>query len=191
MLRAICGLRPPTVTAGSIRFLGTEIVGLAPHRVVRGGICIVPQGRRVFPSLSVRENLEIATRGAAGTWDLAGVFDLFPRLAERSRQRAGTMSGGEQQMLAIGRALMTNPKLLVMDEPSEGLSPTMVDHVADRIRTLRGHGQSVLIAEQNVDLALSVADRVDAIGEAGTVSWSGDPAMLRSNDPLVARLVGI
>ena len=193
LLRAICGLRPPDVATGTIRFLGNDIAGLAPHRVVRAGLCIVPQGRRVFASLTVRENLEIAARPGtnANAWNLARVFDLFPRLGERSGQRAGTMSGGEQQMLAIGRALMTNPRLLVMDEPSEGLSPAMVDHVGERIRTLRSQGQSVLIAEQNVDLALSVADRVDAIGESGTVSWSGDPDSLRADPALVARLVGI
>ncbi len=191
LLRAICGLRPPIRSAGSIVFNDRELDGLAAHEVARRGISLVPQGRRVFASLSVEENLRIAARPKGTGWDLAGVYGLFPRLRERSGQRAGTLSGGEQQMLAIGRSLMTNPDLLVMDEPSEGLSPTVIDQVGDRIRELRAQGLGLLVAEQNVDLALSVADRVDVIGDGGTISWSGAPDSLRADDMLVAQLVGL
>jgi branched-chain amino acid transport system ATP-binding protein len=145
----------------------------------------------VFSSLSVEENLRIAARPRTDGWEVGSVYGLFPRLRERSRQRAGTLSGGEQQMLAIGRSLMTNPDLLVMDEPSEGLSPAVIDQVGDRIRDLRGKGLGLLVAEQNVDLALSIADRVDVIGDGGTISWTGAPDRLRSDEALVAQLVGL
>ncbi len=191
LLRAICGLRPPVRTAGTVHFNERELDGLPPHEVARSGISLVPQGRRVFASLSVEENLRIASRPRKDGWNADSVYGLFPRLRERSSQRAGTLSGGEQQMLAIGRALMTNPDLLVMDEPSEGLSPAVVDQVGDRIRDLRGQGLGLLVAEQNVDLALSIADRVDVIGDGGTISWTGAPDRLRSDDALVAQLVGL
>jgi branched-chain amino acid transport system ATP-binding protein len=191
LLRAICGLRPPAVTAGTLRFGDRDLASLATHDVARAGISIVPQGRRLFASLTVAENLRIANRRARGGWDEARVQAFFPRLGERASQRAGSLSGGEQQMLAIGRALMMNPSLLVMDEPSEGLAPVIVDDVADRITELRGQGLGILLAEQNVDLALSVADRVEVIGDGGTIAWSGVPAGLRSDDGLLAQLVGI
>jgi branched-chain amino acid transport system ATP-binding protein len=192
LLRSICGLRPPVATGGSIRFRGTDIGALAPHQVARTGISVVPQGRRVFASLTVEENLGIARQQRGrGEWDLLAVYELFPRLRERARQRAGTLSGGEQQMLAIGRALMANPDLIILDEPSEGLSPGIVDQVGERIRDIRGRGHGVLLAEQNVDLALSVADRVAVIGDGGELSWTGDPEALRTNDALIAQLVGL
>jgi len=192
LLRTVCGLRPPARTAGTVRFRGTDIGALAAHDVARAGISIVPQGRRVFASLTVEENLRIAqrTRGR-DEWDIGTVNELFPRLRERAKQRAGTLSGGEQQMLAIGRALMANPDLIIMDEPSEGLSPAVVGQVGERIRDVRGRGHGVLLAEQNVDLALSVADRVAVIGDGGVLSWAGEPEALRSNEPLIAQLVGL
>jgi branched-chain amino acid transport system ATP-binding protein len=191
LLRAIGGLRPPRVTGGSIRFDDEDIGGRASHEVARRGLSLVPQGRRVFRSLSVAENLRVAARRAESGWTLERVFDLFPRLAERPRQAAATLSGGEQQMLAIGRSLMTNPRLLLMDEPSEGLSPQMRELLAERIGRLRADGQAVLIAEQNVDLALGVADRVDVLGESGTITWSGAPATLREDAASLRALMGV
>ena len=192
LLRAVCGLRPPARTAGSVRFRGTDIGALAAHEVVRAGISIVPQGRRVFASLSVEENLDIAARKRGrDEWDIGAVYEMFPRLRERSKQRAGTLSGGEQQMLAIGRSLMANPDLIIMDEPSEGLSPAVVGQVGERIRDVKGRGHGVLLAEQNVDLALSVSDRVAVIGDGGVLSWTGAPGELRSNESLIAQLVGL
>ena len=177
LLRAICGLRPPAVGAArSAR--GTYLQRLRPDQVARRGVALVPQGRRVFASLCVRENLRIAgrRRGRNG-WDLARVFELFPRLAERARQLAGTLSGGEQQMLAIGRALMMNPRLLVMDEPSEGLAPAILEQLVEHMASIRASGQALLIAEQNVDLALAVADG-SVLGDGGT--WRGPaPEALR------------
>jgi branched-chain amino acid transport system ATP-binding protein len=125
--------------------------------VARRGVSLVPQGRRVFGSLTVEENLLIVAQ-PTGDWDLERVYELFPRLVERRRQASWTLSGGEQQMLAIGRSLLTNPRLLLMDEPSEGLAPTVIDLILDRLRQLKAQGQAVLLAEQNVDLALAVAD---------------------------------
>ena len=192
LLRSICGLRPPVATAGSIRFRGSDVRTLAAHQVARSGISIVPQGRRVFASLTVEENLRIARQQRGrDEWDVGSVYELFPRLRERSRQRAGTLSGGEQQMLAIGRSLMANPDLIIMDEPSEGLSPAVVGQVGERIRDVRERGHGVLLAEQNVDLALSVADRVAVIGDGGVLSWTGEPEALRSNETLIAQLVGL
>jgi branched-chain amino acid transport system ATP-binding protein len=192
LLRTVCGLRPPARTAGTVRFRGTDIGALAAHEVARAGISIVPQGRRVFASLTVEENLRIGRqKRGRSEWDLESVCELFPRLRERSKQRAGTLSGGEQQMLAIGRSLMANPDLIIMDEPSEGLSPAVVGQVGERIRDVKGRGHGVLLAEQNVDLALSVADRVAVIGDGGVLSWTGQPEALRSDEALIAQLVGL
>jgi branched-chain amino acid transport system ATP-binding protein len=195
LLRAVCGLRPPAPTAGSVRVAGEEVTGLPAYQVARRGVTLVPQGRRVFGSLTVEENLRIAARpggwGLDGVWDLDGVWELFPRLVERRGQPAATLSGGEQQMLAIGRSLMTNSRLLLLDEPSEGLAPAVLDLIADRLGQIRGQGQAVLLAEQNVDLALALADRVCILGEAGTIAWSGPPAKLRDDPPILRELVGL
>ncbi len=193
LLRSICGLRPPVATGGlDPASAARDLRTLAAHQVARSGISIVPQGRRVFASLTVEENLRIAQQQRGRSeWDLGSVYELFPRLRERSRQRAGTLSGGEQQMLAIGRSLMANPDLIIMDEPSEGLSPAVVGQVGERIREVRERGHGVLLAEQNVDLALSVADRVAVIGDGGVLSWTGEPEALRSNETLIAQLVGL
>jgi branched-chain amino acid transport system ATP-binding protein len=190
LLRSIAGLRPPVLTRGSIRVAGEEVSTLPSYRVARRGVSLVPQGRRVFGSLTVEENLRIVARPNRG-WDLARVYDLFPRLVERRSQASSTLSGGEQQMLAIGRSLMTNPRLLLMDEPSEGLAPAVLDLILDRLRQIKLQGQAVLLAEQNVDLALEVADRVCILGEAGTIGWSGPPATLRDNPAILRELVGL
>lgn len=177
LVRALMGLTPPTVTAGSIVFDGTGLLGMQSHRIAALGLGLVPQGRQVWGSLTVRETLHIipARRVEAGEepWTIDRVFDFFPRLAEREKAFARTLSGGEQQMLAIGRALMTNPRLLVMDEPSEGLAPAVLRVIRDRLQELRALGLSVLVAEQNVDLALSLSDRVAILGEHGTIVWEG------------------
>ena len=191
LLRCIAGLTPPSPTAGSIHVAGRDIVGLAPYRVARLGVGLVPQGRRLFQSLSVRENIQIALGRADGHWSEASVFELFPRLAERSAQRSGTLSGGEQQMLSIARALVTNPRLLLLDEPTEGLAPIVNDKILDTLRTLKDTGQTVLLAEQNVDFALEVADRVSVLGDGGIVAWTGDPAELRANPQTLSNLVGL
>jgi branched-chain amino acid transport system ATP-binding protein len=190
LLRVISGLRPPVLTQGSIRLAGEEVSTLPSHQVARRGLSLVPQGRRVFGSLTVEENLAIVDRSGRG-WDLARVYDLFPRLVERRDQVSATLSGGEQQMLAIGRSLMTNPRLLLMDEPSEGLAPAVLDVILDRLRQIKSHGQAVLLAEQNVDLALEVADQVCVLGEAGTIAWTGPPATLRDDPAILRELVGL
>ena len=177
LVRAIMGLKPPTVTAGTVVFDGSSLTGMPPHRIAALGLGLVPQGRQVWGSLTVRETLRIIPARRVGDgeepWTVERVFDFFPRLAERERSFARTLSGGEQQMLAIGRALMTNPRLLVMDEPSEGLAPAVLRVIRDRLQELRALGLSVLVAEQNVDLALSLSDRVAILGEHGTIVWEG------------------
>ncbi|MDQ2624720.1 MAG: ABC transporter ATP-binding protein [Actinomycetota bacterium] len=189
LVRALCGLRPPTVGRGSIVFDGVDITRKSSFAISRAGIAVVPQGRRVFGSLTTLENLTVVPRGraagAAEPWTVERVFDFFPRLAERSKSMARSLSGGEQQMLAIGRALMTNPSLLIMDEPSEGLAPAVLDVIQDRLAGLRSSGLSLLIAEQNVDLALDIAERVVIIDDTGRDAWSGSVAELRANpEPL-------
>ena len=191
LVRTICGMSPPTMTGGSIMMDGEEISGLPGHVIARRGIGLVPQGRHVFGSLTVEENLVVVPHNGPGRWSLDAVYDLFPRLKERRRQWSSTLSGGEQQMLAIGRALMTNPRLLVMDEPSEGLAPAVLDLIRDRLRQLRSAGQSVLVAEQNVDLALDIADRVAILGEQGRMVWQGSVRQLRSDPAPIARHLGI
>jgi branched-chain amino acid transport system ATP-binding protein len=184
LVRSIMGTRPPTVQSGSILFEGEELVGRAPYRIAQLGLGLVPQGRRVFPSLSVAENLTIAARtpdNGDSQWDLESVGRLFPRLEERRAQRAGQLSGGERQMLAIGRALMTNPKLVLMDEPSEGLAPRLVQQLRDHLLALKGSGVSILLVEQNLGLALAVADRIYIISR-GKIVYEGSPAQLESDE---------
>lgn len=192
LVRALCRLEPPTVTAGRVTLEGTDLLGLRPHEVSRRGVALVPQGRRVFGSLTVEENLRIV-RGATAEdpWTEARVFSFFPRLAERARSFARTLSGGEAQMLAIGRALMLNPHLLLMDEPSEGLAPAVLDAIEDRLQELRDTGLSVLVAEQNVDLALALSDRVYILGEHGSVAWTGAADELAQTPELLGVHLGL
>ena len=156
LIRSIMGLSPPVVRSGEVRWRGETLLGLRPHAVAARRIAIVPQGRRLFPSLTVAEHLEMLGGGAGA----ARAFAMFPRLAERRRHLARHLSGGERQMLAVARALMIDPELILMDEPSEGLSPLMVQHLEDIVRELKAAGLSILLVEQNLYSALAVADRI-------------------------------
>ncbi len=195
LVRTICGLRPPAVSSGSITYNGVDITRSAPNQISRAGIAIVPQGRRVFGSLTTLENLTVVPRrrrvSDAKRWTVERVFEFFPRLAERAGSMARSLSGGEQQMLAIGRALMTDPSLLIMDEPSEGLAPSILDVIQDRLAGLRESGLSILIAEQNVDLALEIAEHVIVIDDSGTIAWSGTPGELRADERLLDQHLSI
>ena len=178
---------------GKITLFGTPIGGLAPEAISRLGIGLVPQGRRIFPSLSVRENLIIARQREKESdkpWTYDRILDLFPSLAERSRQLAGLLSGGEQQMLAIGRALIGNPRILLLDEPSEGLAPLIVAEVARTIKQLKDGGQSIVLVEQNSGLALDVADQV-VIFNTGRCVFTGPVDEVRNNDDLIAQHLGV
>ena len=188
---AIIGLLAPR--KGEIRLYGDPIAGLAPERISRLGIGLVPQGRRVFPSLTVRENLIVAAqRRETGTlpWTSDGIYDLFPRLRERHTQFAGTLSGGEQQMLAIGRALMGNPRVLLLDEPSEGLAPLIVAEVGRTIARLKAQKQSIVLVEQNLKLALDVADSA-VILNTGRCVFAGKASELQSDEELIAQNLGV
>jgi branched-chain amino acid transport system ATP-binding protein len=178
---------------GEIRLFGEPINGLSPERISHLGIGLVPQGRRIFPSLTVRENLAVARqRGKSGArlWNLDRVYEMFPRLRERHGQLAGTLSGGEQQMLAIGRALMGNPRVLLLDEPSEGLAPLIVAEVGRAIRRLKDEGQSIVLVEQNRQLALAVADSA-VILNTGRCVFTGDISELLNNEELNAQNLGV
>ena len=176
---------------GAITLFGENVAGLAPEAIARKGICLVPQGRRVFRSLSVRENLDVARQPReSGTWTLDRVFSLFPHLKERHAQMAGSLSGGEQQMLAIGRALMGNPRVLLMDEPSEGLAPQIVHEVGRTIAQLKAEGLSIVLVEQNIKLTLDLADDV-VIVNTGRIVFSGTAAETRTNDRVIAQHLGV
>ena len=178
---------------GQIQLFGESIEGLNPERISQLGIGLVPQGRRIFPSLTIRENLAVAqqrrTQGA-NRWSVDRIYDLFPRLRERHTQFAGTLSGGEQQMLAIGRALMGNPRVLLLDEPSEGLAPLIVAEVGRTIRRLKDEGQSIVLVEQNRQLALDVADRA-VILNTGRCVFAGEAAELVNNEELMTQHLGV
>ena len=187
LIRSIIGFTP--ARRGAIRFKGEDITRLPPFRAVERGMALVPQGRRVFPSLTVRENLDVARRPGR-SWTLERVLRLFPRLAERGQNRANKLSGGEQQMLAIGRALMSNPDLLLMDEPTEGLAPLLVREVGGAIRELKREGLSILLVEQNMPLALSLADRVHILSR-GQIVHSCRPDELLANEEVTSRYLGV
>ena len=187
LIRSIIGFTPPR--QGAVRLKGEDVAGWPPYRLVQRGVALVPQGRRVFPSLSVRENLEVA-RAGTGRWSLDRVYELFPRLRERAANRANKLSGGEQQMLAIGRALMSNPTLLLMDEPTEGLAPLLVREVGRVIGELKREGLSILLVEQNLPLALGVADRVHILSR-GQIVYSGTPAALAADEEVKSRYLGV
>ncbi len=187
LIRSIVGFTPPR--QGRVRFKGEDITRWPPFRMVKLGMALVPQGRRVFPSLGVHENLEVARRGR-GRWTIERVYEVFPRLGERAHHRCNKLSGGEQQMLAIGRALMSNPQLLLMDEPTEGLAPLLVREVGRVIAELKKAGLSILLVEQNLPLALSVADRVHVLSR-GQIVHSGTPAGLMADEEVKSRYLGV
>jgi branched-chain amino acid transport system ATP-binding protein len=190
-VRSIMGLTP--ATAGSIRFDGAEIRGLASYRIAQRGIGLVPEGRQVFPNLTARENL-VATasdRGQARSpWTLARIYALFPRLAERSASMGNQLSGGEQQMLAIGRALMTNPRLLILDEATEGLAPMIRAEIWQCLMQLKAAGQSILVIDKNVETLIRIADRHYLI-ERGRVVWTGTSRELAAAPDVQHRYLGV
>jgi branched-chain amino acid transport system ATP-binding protein len=178
---------------GEIKLFGERIEGLSPERISHLGIGLVPQGRRIFPSLTVRENLVVAQQRentTAQPWNVELIYNMFPRLRERHGQIAGTLSGGELQMLAIGRALMGNPRILLLDEPSEGLAPLIVAEVGRTIRRLKEEGQSIVLVEQNLQLALDVADQA-VILNTGRCMFAGNASDILNNEELVAQNLGV
>jgi branched-chain amino acid transport system ATP-binding protein len=191
LLRAIAG---QVATAGSIRFGGTELVRMAPHLITRNGVGLVPEGRRLFPRLSVEDNLRLGAYARRGDPDrfkpLDLVFELFPRLRERLPQRAETLSGGEQQMLAIGRALMTQPRLLMLDEPSQGIAPKLVDDILAAVGRIRDLGTTVLLVEQRLAEALELADRAYVL-QTGRIVMSGPAAEIAGDAGVRKAYLGI
>ena len=190
-IRAIMGLNPPR--GGSVHFEGARIDGLPPHEIARRGIGLVPEGRQIFVRLSVEENL-VATAAnrtkLSEPWTLARVFALFPRLEERRAQSAGTLSGGEQQMLAIGRALMTNPRLLILDEATEGLAPLIRQDIWNCLSALRAQGLSILVVDRNLDALMRLADRHNVV-EKGRVVWSGTSGELAAERARIEQRIGV
>jgi branched-chain amino acid transport system ATP-binding protein len=192
LIRSVAGLTPPR--EGDIRFKGVSLRGKPPYAIAQSGIALVPQGRRIFKSLSVRENLMLPRSGLArpraGRWNLDAVLAEFPQLAERLQHMGGSLSGGEQQMLAVGRALMANPELVLMDEPSEGLSPKLVQQVGQILRKLREHGIAVLLVEQNFALAMGVADYLYVVS-AGRFVFQGTPRELEQSPEILDQHLGV
>jgi branched-chain amino acid transport system ATP-binding protein len=186
------GLLPPR--AGAVEVFGEPVTNCAPEAIAARGVALVPQGRRIFRSLSVRENLMVAARkpvgGGKALWNLDSVFAMFPRLGERRNQMAGLLSGGEQQMLAIGRALMSNPRVLLMDEPSEGLAPQIVAEVGRTIARLKADGLSIVLVEQNIKLTLNLADEIVIIN-TGSVVFQGTPSQLNANEAVISQHLGV
>ncbi|MGH7383976.1 MAG: ABC transporter ATP-binding protein [Candidatus Rokuibacteriota bacterium] len=185
-IRSIVGFTPPR--AGRVVFEGQAVERWPAHRIARRGLALVPQGRRIFAPLTVRENLLLGARSEG--WTLERVFELFPRLRERQAQPGGTLSGGEQQMLAIARALLTNGRLLLLDEPSEGLAPLIVREIGTTLRALKAQRLSLLLVEQNYHLALRVADRVYVMNK-GQIVYEGTPAGLDADEEVKRRYLGV
>ena len=189
LVNSVMGFNTPR--RGRILFKGADITKLSSVETVRNGMGLVPQGRRVFKSLSVEENLTVVKRAARnGHWSLERIYEMFPRLAERRRNRANTLSGGEQQMLAIGRGLMTNPDCLIMDEPSEGLAPLVIRHLWEVIGKLKDQGLSILLVEQNAMLALKLVDYVHVISK-GRVVFASSPQELLDNEEVKTQYLGL
>ncbi|MFG1422028.1 ABC transporter ATP-binding protein [Roseixanthobacter liquoris] len=191
LIRSIMGLSPPNVRQGAVRWKGKSLLGVAPHLIARSGIALVPQGRRLFPSLTVTEHLTVLKPASATHgWTVAKAFEFFPRLAERRHNRGNQLSGGERQMLAVARALMIDPELILMDEPSEGLAPVMVQHLEGIIGELKRAGLSILLVEQNLYSALAVADRVYIL-ETGRVVHEAPAAEIARQPETLTRFLGV
>ena len=181
-MRSIMGLTPPA--RGRVEWKGRDVTGRAPHEIAKAGLGFVPEDRRIFADLTVWENLDVATRGGRnGGFTLDRVYELFPKLAELRDRQGGHLSGGEQQMLTIARTLMGNPELLLLDEPSEGLAPLVVEHLGEQIGRLRREGLTILLAEQNVDFSLDLADRVYVL-EKGAVRYEGSTHAFRADESI-------
>jgi branched-chain amino acid transport system ATP-binding protein len=193
LCNAIMGISPPRAE-GSIRFQGEELVGVASHRIARKGIGYVPQGRRLFPSLTVDQHLRIAARDSAGSgrreWTRERVYELFPRLAQRKGNGGAQLSGGEQQMLAIGRALVTNPTILVMDEPSEGLAPAVIEGLVETFKHLEEEGLAILLIEQNLGVATALAER-QLVMIGGSIAAEVTATQLAGDPDLQRRYLGV
>ena len=190
LCNAIMGIPPAGVT-GSIRYKGTELVGRPSYKIAKLGIGYVPQGRRLFPSLSVDEHLRMISPRAGGRrWTVDRIYELFPRLKERRRNGGAQLSGGEQQMLAIGRALLTNPELLIMDEPSEGLAPTIIELLIETFKKLDEEGLAILLIEQNLGMATSIAER-QLVMVAGSMAAETTAAQLLQDPELQRRYLGV
>ena len=191
-INTIMGWVPPR--SGTVHFAGQDITGRAPYQVAKAGIGLVPEGRRVFPSLSVEENLLATARGAtpgnSASWHLGRVYELFPRLQERRQQSARTLSGGEQQMLAVGRALLTNPRLLILDEATEGLAPLIRQEIWHCLRRLKEDGQTILVIDKNLKEMATLVDRHHVL-EKGRVVWEGTPREFGQNPELANRYLGV
>jgi branched-chain amino acid transport system ATP-binding protein len=193
LVMTIMGLLRPT--AGSILLDGVELAGRRPHEIARAGVALVPQGRRIWPTLTVQEHLDLtgrARRAVTGRrrWSEQAIAELLPRLAERRRQLASQLSGGEQQMLAIARALLTQPSLILLDEPSEGLAPLIVDQISEVVRSLAGEGVAVLLVEQDLHLAFGVADEI-AVMSRGAIAHRSDTDSFRRDPATAGRLLGV
>ncbi len=192
LLKAIAGME--RAKSGAVRFEGEDLVGVAPHLITARGIAYVPENRRLFPRLSVRDNLRLGSYLHRAKEDreqpMERVFQLFPRLAERLEQRANTLSGGEQQMLAIGRALMTRPRLLMLDEPSQGIMPKLVDEIFDAVTAIRNAGTTILIVEQRLTECLEISDRAYVL-QTGRVTMSGPAAEIRANPDVRRAYLGL
>jgi branched-chain amino acid transport system ATP-binding protein len=191
LIRSVMGLTPPWVRSGDVRWSGETLIGLRPHAIAARRIAIVPQGRRLFASLTVTEHLTMlkSPRAREG-WTVARIFSSFPRLAERRHHLAGQLSGGERQMLALARALMIDPELILMDEPSEGLAPVMVQHLEDIVRGLKQVGLSILLVEQNLYSALAIADRVYVL-ETGKIVHESRACDVAREPTLLRRYLGV
>ncbi|ALS20471.1 ABC transporter ATP-binding protein [Paenibacillus naphthalenovorans] len=193
-IHSIAGLTPPR--KGTITYRGKPVSGLPSYKIARLGIGLVPQGRRIFPSLTIRENLTVPAKDSRQkdkghkSWDLESVYALFPVLREREHNMGTQLSGGQQQMLAIGRALMTNPQFILMDEPSEGLAPVMIEQVGDIIKKLKETGLSILLVEQNFYLACDAADEVLVMNK-GQIVWKGTPGELLANEDIQHQYLGV